>query len=299
MSCKESTVMLKCGLLVGDKQIGDFKFISWFDDQPKLYARQQSKGSATTQTLREKLKTIFPDVVQPFQVVFIDKYDDKIILPIDDIKETVTALQCFSYLSSLPLQIFVQLPGQKQPSNDVLQNKEYNAVIPCCENSGLKIVDTLNRLERTIHTLGERIVTLLEDFGKSSTTDLKRSEKENKSADVALDEEQRNMAVSLESTTIKASQSNSDADYFGNGDSPLVRSSTLSSSSSSFSVQSHSGEEDWTRVGGGIDIGGRRRRFTTESSCASHQSDRSQDGVVRSMEDEMSSITFDMLCRNP
>lgn len=24
-----------------------------------------------------------------------------------------------------------------------------------------------------------------------------------------------------------------------------------------------------------------------------------QDGVIRSMEDEMSSITFDMLCRNP
>ncbi|KAI9563803.1 hypothetical protein GHT06_011269 [Daphnia sinensis] len=299
MSYKESTMMLKCGLLIGDEQVGDFKFISWFYGQSKPYARQQSKGNATTQTLREKLKTVFPDIVEPFQVVFIDEYDDKIILPVDDIKETITALQCFSYLSSLPVQIFVQLPDPKQPSTDVPQNKECRTVVPCCENSGLKIADTLNQLERTIHTLGERIVTLLEDLGKSSTTDPKQTEKENKSADVALNEGQRDMAVSQESATIKASQTNSDAESFGNYDSPRVRSSTLSSSSSSFSVQSHSGEDDWTRVGGGMNIGGRRRRFTTESSCASHQSDHSQDGVIRSMEDEMSSIAFDMLCRNP
>lgn len=286
--------MLKCGLLIGNEQVGDFKFISWFYGQSKPYVRQQSKSYTTTQTLREKLKTIFPDIVQPFQVIVIDDYDDKIILPVDDIKETVTALQCFSYLSSLPIQIFVKLPVQKQPSKDILRDEEHKAGIPCCENSGLKIVDTLNQLERTIHTLGERIVTLLEDLGKSSTADPKRSEKGNKSADVALNEEQRNMAVSQES----ASQTNPDADTFGSSDSQRFRSST-SSSSSSFSVQSHSGEDDWTRVGGGMNVGGRRRRFTTESSCASHQSDHSQDGVIRSMEDEMSSITFDMLCRNP
>lgn len=79
------------------------------------------------------------------------------------------------------------------------------------------------------------------------------------------------MAVSQES----ASQTNPDADTFGSSDSQRFRSST-SSSSSSFSVQSHSGEDDWTRVGGGMNVGGRRRRFTTESSCASHQSDHSQ-----------------------
>lgn len=57
----------------------------------------------------------------------------------------------------------------------------------------------------------------------------------------------------------------------------LVVSSTVrersESSSSSISVQSHSGEDDWTRVNANK-IGGvpRRRRFMTESSCASNHS---------------------------
>jgi hypothetical protein len=63
------------------------------------------------------------------------------------------------------------------------------------------------------------------------------------------------------------------------GDSPRVRSRT--SSSSSFSVQSRSDnsgerEEGWTRVNEMNGGGTRRRRFITESSCASHRSDHSQ-----------------------
>lgn len=65
--------MLKCGLLIGNEQVGDFKFISWFYGQSKPYVRQQSKSYTSTQTLREKLKTIFPDIVQPFQVIVIGK----------------------------------------------------------------------------------------------------------------------------------------------------------------------------------------------------------------------------------
>lgn len=65
--------MLKCGLLVGDQQVGDFKFISWFYGQQKPYIRQQNKG-VITQTLKERLKTIFPEIVEPYQVVFIGRY---------------------------------------------------------------------------------------------------------------------------------------------------------------------------------------------------------------------------------
>jgi hypothetical protein len=72
-SNNEMTLMLKCGLLVGDQQVGDFKFISWFYGQQKPYIRQQSKG-VITQTLKERLVTIFPDIVEPFQVVFIGIY---------------------------------------------------------------------------------------------------------------------------------------------------------------------------------------------------------------------------------
>ena len=58
--------MLKCGLLSGDRQSGDFRFISWFyGRQP--YARQPR----SQQTLAERLKAVFPDIVSPFQVVFI------------------------------------------------------------------------------------------------------------------------------------------------------------------------------------------------------------------------------------
>lgn len=60
--------MLKCGLLVGDKQVGDFKCISWYYGPSKPYVR-----SVTSQTLRERLKTIFADHDQPFQVVYIGK----------------------------------------------------------------------------------------------------------------------------------------------------------------------------------------------------------------------------------
>lgn len=62
--------MLKCGLLNGDRQVGDFRFVSWFYGQQKPYARQQSKN----QTLADRLKTFFPDIVDPFQVVFIGNY---------------------------------------------------------------------------------------------------------------------------------------------------------------------------------------------------------------------------------
>jgi hypothetical protein len=70
MSSNESTLMLKCGLLVGDQAVGDFLFISWFYGQQKPFIRQQTKGEVA-QTLREKLKTNFPDIVEPFKVVFI------------------------------------------------------------------------------------------------------------------------------------------------------------------------------------------------------------------------------------
>jgi hypothetical protein len=78
MSCIELTLMLKCGLLVGDQQVRDFKFISWCYGQQKPYIRQQSKG-VITQTLREKLKTIFPEIVEPFQVIFIGRYNSTVI----------------------------------------------------------------------------------------------------------------------------------------------------------------------------------------------------------------------------
>lgn len=81
-------------------------------------------------------------------------------------KESVIALQCFGYLSSSPIKIFIQLPDKKKPAKDVLQQEENKALVPHYEDSGLKIVDTLNQLEKTIHTLGERIVVLLEDLGE-------------------------------------------------------------------------------------------------------------------------------------
>lgn len=64
-----------------------------------------------------------------------------------------------------------------------------------------------------------------------------------------------------------------------------------SSSSSSFSVQSHSGEDDWTKVGAKIVGGTRRRRFKTESSCASNHSDHFKvQNILLSM------TTFILLC---
>lgn len=102
----------------------------------------------------------------PF-VLFLDDFDDKIVLPIDDIKETVTALRCFDYSSSLsPIQIFVQVPDSKNVTKDESKVEERTAEIRCCEDSGQMIASKLSQLESTIHNLGQRIVVLLEDLGK-------------------------------------------------------------------------------------------------------------------------------------
>nr|CAH0103699.1 unnamed protein product [Daphnia galeata] len=298
-SNNEMTLMLKCGLLVGDQQVGDFKFISWFYGQQKPYIRQQSKG-VITQTLKERLATIFPDIVEPFQVVFIDEDGDKIILPVDDIKETVTALRCFGYLSSMsPIQIFVQIPADSTKNASKLE--EQSAKMRGCEDSGLIIADKLSLLESTINILGQRIVHLLEDLAIDSKQSAEKYAKSVESVNRApLDAIGPQASVEPTDSVLNNTQSNEMKD------SP--RANSRSSSSSSFSVQSHSDnsgerEDGWTRVNGEMNVGGgtRRRRFITESSCASHRSDHSQDGVMRSMEDEINDFigSPDTMCRNP
>ncbi len=96
----------------------------------------------------------------------LDDFDDKIVLPIDDIKETVTALRCFGYLSSMsPIQIFVQVPDSKNVTKES-KAEERTAKIRCCEDGGQIIASKLSQLESTIHNLGQRIVVLLEDLGE-------------------------------------------------------------------------------------------------------------------------------------
>lgn len=93
----------------------------------------------------------------------LDEDGDKIILPVDDIKETVTALRCFGYLSSMsPIQIFVQIPADSKNGSKL---EEQSAKMRGCEDSGLIIADKLSLLESTINILGQRIVHLLEDLG--------------------------------------------------------------------------------------------------------------------------------------
>ena len=94
----------------------------------------------------------------------LDEDGDKIILPVEDIKETVTALRCFGYLSSMsPIQIFVQIPADS--TKNASKVEEQSAKMRGCEDSGLIIADKLILLESTIHILGQRIVHLLEDLG--------------------------------------------------------------------------------------------------------------------------------------
>jgi hypothetical protein len=101
----------------------------------------------------------------PFVLLFLDDFDDKIILPIDDIKETVTALRCFDYSSNMsPIQIFVQVPDSKNVTKDESKVEERTAETRCCEDSGQMIANTLSQLESTIQNLGQRIVVLLEDL---------------------------------------------------------------------------------------------------------------------------------------
>ncbi len=96
-------------------------------------------------------------------VFIVDEDDDKIVLPTDDIKETVTALQCFGYLSSMPIQIFIQLPDKVAPSEDNNSRHEEkvatNNTYPS-ENSIQKIAGKLSQLEITI----QRLVTMLENL---------------------------------------------------------------------------------------------------------------------------------------
>lgn len=69
LGIKDYILLLKCGLLKGDRQIGDFRFVSWFYGQQKTYGRNQ----VIRQTLEERLKAVFPDIAEPFQVIFIGK----------------------------------------------------------------------------------------------------------------------------------------------------------------------------------------------------------------------------------
>jgi hypothetical protein len=88
-------------------------------------------------------------------------------LPIDDIKETVTALRCFGFLSGLtPIQIFVQIPDSKDLIKDANKLEERTVKIRCCEDSAQIIANKLSKLESTFHNLGQRIVVLLEDIGE-------------------------------------------------------------------------------------------------------------------------------------
>ena len=226
----------------------------------------------------------------------LDEYGDKIILPVEDIKETVTALRCFGYLSSMsPIQIFVQIPADS--TKNASKVEEQSAKMRGCEDSGLIIADKLILLESTIHILGQRIVHLLEDLGNKFyiflfkkiklsfcfhrlAIDSKQSaEKYAKSVEsvnrAPLDAIGPQASVEPTDSVLNNTQSNEMKD------SP--RANSRSSSSSSFSVQSHSdnsgeGEDGWTRVNGEMNVGGgtRRRRFITESSCASLRSDHSQ-----------------------
>jgi mevalonate kinase len=99
--------------------------------------------------------------------LYLDKDGDKIVLPVDDIKETVTALQCFGfYLSNTPIQIFVQTQDLKKLTKASSKLEDRSAKICGCGDCGLIIADKLSQLESTIHILGQRIVVLLEDLGK-------------------------------------------------------------------------------------------------------------------------------------
>lgn len=66
-SCKDSTLFLKCGVLAGDRQIGDFRFVSWIYGLQKGYVRPPF----VRQTLTDRLKSVFPDITEPFKVIFI------------------------------------------------------------------------------------------------------------------------------------------------------------------------------------------------------------------------------------
>lgn len=92
-----------------------------------------------------------------------DEDDDKIVLPIDDIKETVTALQCFGYLSSMPIQVFIQLPDKVCPREETDSRHEEqvtaNNMSPF-ENRVQNIAGKLGQLEITI----QRIVIMLENL---------------------------------------------------------------------------------------------------------------------------------------
>ena len=89
-------------------------------------------------------------------------------MPIDDIKETVTALQCFGYLSTTPIQIFIQMqdgiyPDSRQQEHKVAVNNTHSS-----ENGSIiKLTEKLSQLESTIQILGQRIVTLLENLSES------------------------------------------------------------------------------------------------------------------------------------
>lgn len=87
-------------------------------------------------------------------------------MPADDIKETVIALQCFDNLSTVPIQIFIQLPDNSCLYEDGKSLKGEQAIKSDDDNS-LKIVEKLGQLELTIQSLGQRIVTLLESLSIS------------------------------------------------------------------------------------------------------------------------------------
>lgn len=114
----------KCDELVGNSQADEYRLITW------VFGYKFSFFEYSSLTLEEKLIRDFPGLKKPFEVLLIGKFNNKMcsvrqhkevtntvildrdgdkgVLPIDDVKETVSALQELASSTQEIMKIFIR-----------------------------------------------------------------------------------------------------------------------------------------------------------------------------------------------
>ena len=95
--------------------------------------------------------------------IFLDDYNGKIVLPIDDVKETVAILQCFQNAFCNPINIFIQLPELHHILEKTKGGNDEGQVTRVYNKSGiLQTAEELERQETMIRSLVQRKLHLME-----------------------------------------------------------------------------------------------------------------------------------------